>query len=377
MTTTLTAGPVDVSAMHVMHRAFRRDLARFAVAVPATPPGDRDAWERLGRRWRLFASVLHKHHASEDAGLWPLLRERATDPAARATLDAMEAEHDLVDPLLAACAAGFARGGPARDRLAVDIAALADALGAHLDHEEADALALVQTHLTQDDWARVEREHFAPAYGPRDLLAVLGWVLHDLPAEEARALRAASPWMRLAGPVVRRFDRSERRTFRHLDTGPTRADRALTVVSRHVAAAHTALLRATSGRVGGRFRGGEVLLLTVTGRRSGREFTVPLLHLRDGDGWVVAASNGGIDREPQWWLNLQAAPDAVVEVDGVSVPVVAAEVDGADRAALWDRLVAVLGAYDDYQAGVRRRIAVVRLSPCGSPSSSPRRRSRA
>lgn len=108
-----------------------------------------------------------------------------------------------------------------------------------------------------------------------------------------------------------------------------------------------------------------MLLLSVVGRRSGRTFTVPLLHIRDGADYVVAASNGGIDREPQWWLNLQECPGATVEVDGRGVPVVAEQVHGADRDALWARLVAGLSSYADYQAGVRREIAVVRLRPRG------------
>ncbi len=141
------------------------------------------------------------------------------------------------------------------------------------------------------------------------------------------------------------------------------ADRVARAISRPFARLHTALLRRTG--IGRRFRGGNVLLLTVTGRSSGEPRTTPLLHLRDGADYVVAASNGGIDREPQWWLNLRADPHAVVEVDGRSVSVVAREVDGTDRDALWARLVDSLDAFTGYQEKVRRRIAVVRLTPEG------------
>jgi F420H(2)-dependent quinone reductase len=92
----------------------------------------------------------------------------------------------------------------------------------------------------------------------------------------------------------------------------------------------------------------------------------PLLHARDSAELVVAASNGGIDHEPQWWLNLQAEPHAEVEVAGRRFPVVAVRAEGAERDRLW-RLLARLrfGGYDAYQAKVSREIAVVRLRPAG------------
>jgi F420H(2)-dependent quinone reductase len=112
-----------------------------------------------------------------------------------------------------------------------------------------------------------------------------------------------------------------------------------------------------------RFRGGDVVLLTHRGRRSGRTFTTPLLHVRDGDDIVVAASNGGVDAEPQWWLNLQADPHGEVEVRGRRWAVVAAPVEDSDRMRLWQALMDRCPTYDDYQAKVSRRIALVRLSP--------------
>jgi F420H(2)-dependent quinone reductase len=143
----------------------------------------------------------------------------------------------------------------------------------------------------------------------------------------------------------------------------TRKDRALTVVSKYLAACHVALARRSGGRLGNRFRGGDVALISHRGRRSGRTFTTPVLHVRDGDDFVAAASNGGIDVEPQWWLNLQADPRGTVEVRGRRTPVVASQVPEEDRRRLWDALMAKCPAYDSYQASVSRRIALVRLSP--------------
>jgi F420H(2)-dependent quinone reductase len=143
----------------------------------------------------------------------------------------------------------------------------------------------------------------------------------------------------------------------------TRKDRVLTVITKYAAKVHVTMARRSGGRLVRTFRGGDVVLLTHTGRSSGRTFTTPLLYVRDGDDVVVAASNGGIDREPQWWLNLQADPRGATEIGGRRTDVVASKVPEGDRPRLWDALMAKCPTYDDYQAGVSRRISLVRLSP--------------
>ncbi len=112
-----------------------------------------------------------------------------------------------------------------------------------------------------------------------------------------------------------------------------------------------------------RFRGGDLLMLTTTGRRSGQQRTTPLLHLARDGGWLVVASNGGADWEPGWWLNLRAGSAATVEVEGRSVPVRGEEVTGREREQLWTELNQRVFDFDSYQAKVSRRIAVVRLTP--------------
>ena len=145
----------------------------------------------------------------------------------------------------------------------------------------------------------------------------------------------------------------------------TTKDRALTVLSKYGAKFHVAVTRRSGGRLARTFRGGDMLLLTHTGRKSGKAFTTPALYVRDGDDVVVAASNGGIDAEPQWWLNLQADPRAETEIRGRRTAVVAAPVEDGDRDRLWQALMDKCPTYDEYQAKVRRRIALVRLSPVG------------
>lgn len=142
-------------------------------------------------------------------------------------------------------------------------------------------------------------------------------------------------------------------------------DRLRKSVMKAVGRVHIGLYRASGGRVGRRFRGGDVLLLTVTGRKTGRQLTSPLMYVPDGDAFVVAASNGGLDREPAWWLNLQSQPEATVQVRQQTLAVRAEKVTGDDRARMWRTLNAMFKGYDGYQRVVQREIAVVRLRPVG------------
>ena len=112
-----------------------------------------------------------------------------------------------------------------------------------------------------------------------------------------------------------------------------------------------------------RFRGGELLMLTTVGRKTGRRRVTPVLYLRDGDDWIVVASNGGADWEPGWWLNLQAGSPGEVTIAGRTTPVSAREVEDPEREQVYQRLLAEVFDYDTYQAKVSRRLAVVRLSP--------------
>lgn len=122
--------------------------------------------------------------------------------------------------------------------------------------------------------------------------------------------------------------------------------------------------RLTGGRVGGTFlRGAPVMLLTVVGRKSGRQLTLPLLYLRDGDRVVTVASKGGMDQHPLWYLNLVANPDVDVQIGSTVRPMRAHTADDGERAQYWPKLVAMYRDYADYQARTERKIPVVVLSP--------------
>ena len=125
------------------------------------------------------------------------------------------------------------------------------------------------------------------------------------------------------------------------------------------------LHRTTGGRLGRTFRGRPVLLLTVTGRKSGEPRTKPLLYLRDGDDVVVVASTGGMAKHPQWYRNLQAEPRCRISLEGVDVARVARTADPEEKARLWPRLLELYADFETYQqwVGDQREIPVVILGP--------------
>lgn len=119
--------------------------------------------------------------------------------------------------------------------------------------------------------------------------------------------------------------------------------------------------RANGGHVGGPFEGGDLLLLTTVGARSGRERTTPLGYIRDGERLLVVGSAGGSPRHPDWYHNLLAHPMVQVEVGTETFGAIAVPAEGAERDRLFEQIVHEQPGYGDYQAGVERRLPVVAL----------------
>jgi len=198
------AGDADLTIMIAAHNAFRRDLTRLARTAAAADLADPARRRSIAAGWNLFKRELHIHHTAEDEIIWPVLRPRlAHSEAALSVLDAMEEEHERIEPLLTAVdaafaqrmsggvagsaaggavggAAGSAAGGavgrvagsaaggavggvagpadddwPGEDRLADVIDVLASTLTGHLRHEERDGLPLIGVALTAAEWRRV------------------------------------------------------------------------------------------------------------------------------------------------------------------------------------------------------------------------------
>jgi hypothetical protein len=192
------SGDADLTVMIAAHAALRRDLVALARAAQgAGPSPDRQRSVAVG--WELLKRQLHLHHAAEDHLVWPALRERlGHSPHALSVLDEMEAEHGLIDPLLAAVDAGFVAAGEAVDdqpgagQLADAVAALTVALTGHLAHEEKDALPLIGVALTAAEWRgvgfRIARRNGLAAGGE-----MFSWMLSSAGPDEARVIMGQLP----------------------------------------------------------------------------------------------------------------------------------------------------------------------------------------
>jgi deazaflavin-dependent oxidoreductase (nitroreductase family) len=133
---------------------------------------------------------------------------------------------------------------------------------------------------------------------------------------------------------------------------------------------HRGLYRITGGRIGlwrpkpGRWG---AMRLTTIGRRTGRERSVILGYFEDGPNLVTMAMNGWSDGEPAWWLNLQAHPEARVDIAGGGHAVRGRAAQGEERSRLWSRWREIDKDLDAYAALRSTETAVVILAPVAEP----------
>jgi F420H(2)-dependent quinone reductase len=132
---------------------------------------------------------------------------------------------------------------------------------------------------------------------------------------------------------------------------------------RRVGGFHTRLYRFSGGRFGHTTGPIKNLLLMTRGRHTGKLRAAPLAYMIDGSRYIVVASNGGADRYPAWWLNLEADPNAQVQIESLKLDVLARTANPAEREALWPRLVAMNPYYGEYAGITKRQIPVVILEP--------------
>jgi deazaflavin-dependent oxidoreductase (nitroreductase family) len=120
--------------------------------------------------------------------------------------------------------------------------------------------------------------------------------------------------------------------------------------------------RANEGRVGGRWEERDLLLLTTRGRRSGREYTTPMVYTRDRDRLLVYASQGGSPEHPDWYLNLAANPKVIVEADGERYDALATPLEGDERDREFAAQAERWPQFAGYQEKTDRVIPVVALT---------------
>ena len=120
--------------------------------------------------------------------------------------------------------------------------------------------------------------------------------------------------------------------------------------------------RDNEGRVGGRFEGAPVLLLTTKGAKTGMTRVHPMMYLPDGDRLLVFASKGGAPTHPDWYHNLVANPDVTVEV-GIETYAASAKVlNGDERDEKYAQQAALYPGFADYEKRTTRKIPVVALA---------------
>ncbi|MFA9470398.1 MAG: nitroreductase/quinone reductase family protein [Deltaproteobacteria bacterium] len=126
--------------------------------------------------------------------------------------------------------------------------------------------------------------------------------------------------------------------------------------------AHAAIYELSDGRIGA-WAGLPTLLLSVTGRKSGKTYSTPLVYFRDADSYVVVGSDGAARRDPQWWKNLQVNPIGVVRAGRKKLEVKATLATGPARERLWKTGMTVNPMWAKYQVRTERELPVVVLTP--------------
>jgi F420H(2)-dependent quinone reductase len=141
-------------------------------------------------------------------------------------------------------------------------------------------------------------------------------------------------------------------------------------IFRQMVGLHVLMYRLTKGAVGYKPHYMPVLLLTTTGRKTGKKRTVPVVYMEDGANYVVAASFGGNAKHPAWWLNLMASPQAMIQIKAEQKQIIAQQASREQRSELWARWTALDPNFEAYQQRTRRQIPMAILSPVTETSAS-------
>jgi|HubBroStandDraft_1064217.scaffolds.fasta_scaffold650131_1 deazaflavin-dependent oxidoreductase (nitroreductase family) len=126
-------------------------------------------------------------------------------------------------------------------------------------------------------------------------------------------------------------------------------------------AGHVGLFRLTGGRFGGKIGKLPVVLLTTTGRKTGKERTVPVGSFEDQGDVVVVASFAGSPQHPAWFNNLTANPNVTAQLGAQPFAARAEVTTGAERERLWKKIIDIAPNFGEYQKKTTREIPIVRL----------------
>jgi deazaflavin-dependent oxidoreductase (nitroreductase family) len=123
------------------------------------------------------------------------------------------------------------------------------------------------------------------------------------------------------------------------------------------------MYRISGGKLGGTMRGFKVLLLSTTGRKSGKTYTTPLGRFDHKDGYVIVASNAGLPTHPAWYFNLKSNPQVTVQVLDQVISATAEVLSGEARTQAWRQVIATAPAYANYEKKTTREIPLILLRP--------------
>ena len=126
---------------------------------------------------------------------------------------------------------------------------------------------------------------------------------------------------------------------------------------------HVDAYLATDGEEGHDWRGTQTLILTTTGRKSGKQRLTPLIYGRHGNDYLIVASKGGTPENPDWYHNLSANPDVEIQVKGDKMRARARTATPAEKTEMWPIMTKEWPDYDDYQTKTDRDIPIVVVEP--------------
>jgi hemerythrin-like domain-containing protein len=189
--TSVRDAPADTRMMGIVHDALRRDLGRAIDVLSAGPAPDVAQRVAIGDHVGWMMGFLDTHHHGEDAGLWPLVRER--NPEATPLLDAMEADHVRVAQMVEAChGAAYEYRRAASDETRVVLLGalrrLCEVLLPHLEREERETMPLVSVTITAAELRAVEQQYFIKPKSLTELGFEGHWLLDGLDPERSQVV---------------------------------------------------------------------------------------------------------------------------------------------------------------------------------------------
>ncbi|TFH25596.1 MAG: nitroreductase family deazaflavin-dependent oxidoreductase [Myxococcales bacterium] len=126
---------------------------------------------------------------------------------------------------------------------------------------------------------------------------------------------------------------------------------------------HVWIHTVSKGRIGKTFAGAPCCMVIMTGRKTGKKRSIPLIYIPHGEEVILIASQGGMDIHPVWYRNLLSEPNVEIIAEGRTRKMIARQANDAEKAARWPVALAVYADFDQYQARTDRDIPLMICTP--------------